>query len=281
MIFILCRWVIKARIVGKTEVKKWANQKGDGKLFSATLVDASGEIRMTAFKDACDKFFDVVHNNRVYLISNALVKISKKQFGSVKNDYEVHLEGNSLVQECGDEGIPATHYDFVPISRIGQLDKDGFVDVLAVIKEVGSVQSITAKSTQRQLTKRDLTLLDNSSTSIRLTLWGEQAEQFSSPVGHVLAVKSAKISDYNGRSLSTVSTSLLEIEPSNPQSQSLREWYKSEGASITGASISGTSASSSGPVASTERKTLECIKTEGLGKSEKVLSKDLRLGRLY
>lgn len=250
-------------MVGKTEVKKWANAKGDGKLFSATLVDASGEIRMTAFKDACDKFFDVVQNGRVYLISNALVKIAKKQFGGVKNDYEIHLETNSLVQETGEEAsVPASHYAFTPISKLGQLETGGFVDVLGVLRDVGPVQSITAKSTQRQLSKRDVTLLDTYSASVRLTLWGEQAEHFGASVGQVVAVKSGKISEYNGsRSLST---SLLEVSPKIPQAQALFEWYQSEGinyASTPNTVTFNTSIS--------ERKSLEAIKLEGLGKGEK------------
>lgn len=35
------RWMIKARVTHKSEIKSWANAKGEGKLFSATLVDDS------------------------------------------------------------------------------------------------------------------------------------------------------------------------------------------------------------------------------------------------
>ena len=31
---------------------------GSGKLFSMDLMDESGEIRVTAFKEQCDKFYD-------------------------------------------------------------------------------------------------------------------------------------------------------------------------------------------------------------------------------
>lgn len=35
------RWIIRARIGNKSDIKKFTNQKGDGKLFSCTLLDES------------------------------------------------------------------------------------------------------------------------------------------------------------------------------------------------------------------------------------------------
>lgn len=54
------KWAIKARCTGKTPVRTWSNSKGEGKLFSFDLVDESGEIRATAFRDQVDKYFDVI-----------------------------------------------------------------------------------------------------------------------------------------------------------------------------------------------------------------------------
>lgn len=262
------RWVIKARVIGKTEVKKWANQRGEGKLFSCTLCDESGEIRMTAFKDACDKFFDVIENGKTYLVSNALVKIAKKQFGGVKNDYEIHLEANSLAQETSSSNSLLIHYDFVPIAKIATYEKDSFIDVLAVIKDCGSVQSITAKTSQRQLVKRDLTLVDSSCSAIKLTLWSEQAENFNSQPGTTVAIKSAKVSDFNGsKSLTTMSTSLIELEPVLPQTKQLLAWYYAEGTNLNMSTANDQMTMKKDDV----KKTLDCIKTENLGMSEKVI----------
>lgn len=54
------KWVIKARVTGKTPIRTWSNSKGEGKLFSFDLVDDSGEIRVTAFREQCEKFFDMI-----------------------------------------------------------------------------------------------------------------------------------------------------------------------------------------------------------------------------
>lgn len=41
-------------------MRSWSNARGEGKLFSMDLVDESGEIRATAFRDQCDKFYEMI-----------------------------------------------------------------------------------------------------------------------------------------------------------------------------------------------------------------------------
>lgn len=54
------KWVIKARVTAKPPIRHWSNAKGEGKLFSFDLVDESGEIRVTAFRDLVDKYYDML-----------------------------------------------------------------------------------------------------------------------------------------------------------------------------------------------------------------------------
>lgn len=53
-------WTIKARITAKSPIRTWSNAKGEGKLFSIDLVDESGEIRATLFRDQVDKFYNIL-----------------------------------------------------------------------------------------------------------------------------------------------------------------------------------------------------------------------------
>lgn len=53
-------WTIKVRVTSKSQIRTWSNAKGEGKLFSMDLVDESGEIRATAFKDQVDKYYDMI-----------------------------------------------------------------------------------------------------------------------------------------------------------------------------------------------------------------------------
>lgn len=54
------KWVIKARVTAKPPIRHWSNAKGEGKLFSMDLMDESGQIRVTGFRDVVDKYYDMI-----------------------------------------------------------------------------------------------------------------------------------------------------------------------------------------------------------------------------
>jgi replication factor A1 len=60
-----CRWQIRARVTTKTPIKEWNKAGNTGKLFSMDLTDESGEIRATAFKAECDKYYSLMHVGKV------------------------------------------------------------------------------------------------------------------------------------------------------------------------------------------------------------------------
>ena len=69
------RWTIKARVSVKGTVRTYHNARGEGKVFSFDLVDsAGGEIKVTAFTDACDKFYELIQKGKVYMVSKASLK---------------------------------------------------------------------------------------------------------------------------------------------------------------------------------------------------------------
>lgn len=59
------KWTIKARVVNKSDVRTWSNAKGEGKLFSVTLLDDSGEIKATGFNDSVDKLYPLLEEDKV------------------------------------------------------------------------------------------------------------------------------------------------------------------------------------------------------------------------
>jgi replication factor A1 len=92
------KWTIKARVVNKSEVKTWHNSKSEGKLFNVTLLDETGEIRATAFGQEVDTFYEVLQEQHVYYISKCRVTIAKKQFSNVKNDYELMIGRDTVIE---------------------------------------------------------------------------------------------------------------------------------------------------------------------------------------
>jgi replication factor A1 len=89
----------------------------------------------------------------------------------------------------------------------------------------------TPPSTPSDFSKRDLTLADDSQTSVRLTIWGKAAESFEAPVEAVIAFKGAKVSDFGGRSLSLLASGSMTVEPDIEEAHKLRGWYDAVGQS--------------------------------------------------
>lgn len=94
------KWTIKARCTNKSEIKTWHNKNGEGKLFSVNLLDDSGEIRATGFKEQCDTLYSVFQEGGVYYISSPCkVQLAKKQFSNLSNDYELMFEPGTVVEK--------------------------------------------------------------------------------------------------------------------------------------------------------------------------------------
>jgi len=94
------KWTIKARCTNKSDIKRWHNKSGEGKLFSVNLLDDSGEIRATGFQDQCDLLYDVFQEGSVYYISAPCrVQLAKKQFTNLNNDYELTFERDTVVEK--------------------------------------------------------------------------------------------------------------------------------------------------------------------------------------
>uniref|UniRef100_A0A8C1U5C4 Replication protein A subunit n=1 Tax=Cyprinus carpio TaxID=7962 RepID=A0A8C1U5C4_CYPCA len=198
------KWTVRARVTNKSAIRTWSNSRGDGKLFSMELVDESGEIRATGFNNEVDKFFSLIEQGKVYYISKGTLKIANKQFCTLKNDYEMTLNGETTISPCEDsQDVPMVQCDFVSIADLESREKDAIVDVIGVCKNTEDVTRIMTKNS-REVSKRNIQLMDMSGRIIQLTMWGTDAETFDGSGQPVLAIKGARLSDFGGRSLSTL-----------------------------------------------------------------------------
>ncbi|KAK6131989.1 hypothetical protein DH2020_034272 [Rehmannia glutinosa] len=235
------RWTIKARVTAKGELRHYNNPRGDGKVFSFDLLDSDGgEIRVTCFNAVADQFYQQIEPGRVYMISRGTLKPAQKAFNHLRNDHEIMLDSTSTVQPCfeDDKSIPQQQFHFRPISDIEGLENNSVVDLIAIVTSISPSSSIMRKNgTETQ--KRTLQLKDMSGRSVELTLWGNfcNAEgqtlqnMCDSGVFPVLAVKSGRVNDFNGKSVGTISTSQLFIEPDFPEAQKLKTWFNTDGKS--------------------------------------------------
>jgi replication factor A1 len=278
------RWTIKARVTSKSEIRSWNNQKGSGKLFHIDLLDAQGgEIRATMFNDAVEAFYPLLEVGKVYYISKGTLKIANKKFTSIPNEYELSLDRNSQITLCNDAGdIPSMHYNFVPIQSINDIQKDEVVDVLGVAVTIGECTAIVTKQ-GKELKKRNITLVDRTGVCIDFTLWGDKAENLGFQFGDqpILAIKGAKVSTFNNKTLTSVNSTLMEVNPDIREAAALRSWFDTEGVTMQLNSLSrgrepgqfGDASSSYGP---TETKTFEEVKAALTGIRDKPLYFDVK-----
>ena len=152
---------------------------------------------------------------QLYYITSCTLKPANKQYSTLNNEYEMTFRDTTEVIPCKDaEGgnIPTISYEFVKIADMSSVPKDSVIDVLAVVKNTADCVTITSQRTGKEIIKRDLTIIDQSATEVNLTIWGTNAETFEGTNNPVIAVKNAKVSDYNGVSLSCLSSSVLMVK---------------------------------------------------------------------
>lgn len=110
------------------------------------------------------------------------------------------------------------------IASIAEVDPTSIVDILGVVTDHGSLDEITTKLAQKQLKKRELTVVDQSEQSIKVTLWGKQAESWAGEEAEIYAFKGCKVGDFGGRTLSLGAQASMSANPDIPEAHSLRGW---------------------------------------------------------
>eukprot|EP00698_Gefionella_okellyi_P002906 TRINITY_DN1275_c0_g4_i1.p1 TRINITY_DN1275_c0_g4~~TRINITY_DN1275_c0_g4_i1.p1 ORF type:complete len:615 (-),score=148.99 TRINITY_DN1275_c0_g4_i1:1303-3147(-) len=269
------RWTIKARVTKKSDMRHF-NARTAGKLFNVDLLDESGtEIRATMFNEAADKWFHVLQPDRVYYFGKGSLKMAQRKFSNINNAYEISFDANAFIAGAPDDiAIKKQSYTFVPLASLGNLpaQKDSPpVDILAVVVTVKPVDTIVAKATMQTILKREVTITDQDRKTVVLTLWNKNAqnsqwdELLQSGEHPVIAIKSAKLGEFGGRSLSTYSGSDLQINPDLPEARELAAWYGSEGTAAPLQQL--VVASASGEYAEPERKSFGEVADENIGAS--------------
>ncbi|GER38604.1 replication protein A 70 kDa DNA-binding subunit B [Striga asiatica] len=262
-------WTIKVWVTSKGNMRSYKNARGEGCVFNVELTDEDvgqsldfecqnfikvsyslwcqgTQIQATMFNEAARKFFDKFQMGKVYYISKGTLKVANKQYRTVQNDYEMTLNENSVVEEIETERtfIPETKFNFVPIDELGPyINGRELVDVIGVVQSVSPTMSIRRKSNNETVPKRDITIADETKKTVVVSLWGDHATNVGqelldmSDKSPVVAIKSLKVGDFQGVSLSAVSKSIVVVNPETPEAKKLRSWYDSEGKDTNLASV--------------------------------------------
>ncbi|KAL6619666.1 hypothetical protein ACP70R_034805 [Stipagrostis hirtigluma subsp. patula] len=270
------KWTIKARVTAKTSIRHYSNNKGSGTVFNFDLLDAQGgEIRATCFNAQVDLYYDKIEVDKVYLISKGTVRPAQKKFNNLNNEYEITLDHSTSIEACSgdDTSIPRQQYNFRQISELENIEIGALVDLVGVVTSVSPCFTVMRKD-GTEARKQTLQLKDMSGRSVEMTFWGNFCDsegqqlqlQCDSGLNPILALKSGRVGEYNGRSVGTIGSTQLKINPEFPEAERLRHWYATEGKTAPCVSLS-REVSSMGMTG--VRKTVSQIKDENLGRKEK------------
>lgn len=219
------KWVVKGRVTAKSGIREYNNAKGAGKLFNFTLADKTGEIKVTAFNTDLERIFAYVEPNKVYLLGRATIKNADKRYTTA--DFEATVNSDTLLEEVVDaketSDIPVARFNFVSIASLSNIPPNQPVDLIGAVQDVQDVTTIMSRTKNKELKKRNITIVDMTRHAISVTIWGEQADAFTGTVGDVFATKAARIGTYGGRSASA--GDCLFINPDIPETRKIKNWY--------------------------------------------------------
>ncbi|CAJ0831833.1 5909_t:CDS:10 [Entrophospora sp. SA101] len=201
-------FTIKAFVVYKSDIKQWSNNRGQGRLFNVTLMDKSGEIRATAFTFCVDKFYELLKENKAYYMTKLKVALNKNPIYQ-GHKYELHFENSSEVRLCTDTDSLDSElsFKFVTFEKLLSIDKDTHI-------------------------------VDKSGYEITVTIWRNLIDNLDCTIGSVIIIKSARVSDFRGKGLSTTNSTVLITNPSLPEATELSEWYSTGGSQLEFNSLS-------------------------------------------
>jgi len=229
------KWTIKARVTEKAQLRTFAGKTGgDGKVFSAVLLDAAGgDIRASFFNEAADKFFNVLERGQCFTFSNGSIKVANRQYNTTSHRYELTFDKETIVEKCQDDAsIETVKYSFLNLRTVQTKSAPCAVDICGIITNFLPEMTVTGKD--GPLTKRDITVADDSATSMTVTLWGERAQQEDKKFdgNPVVALKSVGLKDYNGnRSGSLLQSGSIVFNPTLNEAKKVQEWWSQGGSS--------------------------------------------------
>jgi len=243
------RWTIKARVTSKSQIRTFSKGgAGGGKVFSMDLLDRhGGEIRASFFNQGVDKYFDVIEVGKCYVLSKGSVKVANRQFNPCNHRYELTFDKEALVAPSADDAdIKTVQFNFTDLRGVQNKTLPAKVDLCGIV--VAFKPAISFKSQKgADLVKREVTLVDDTATSMDVTLWGERAQEpdVKFEGKPLMAFKGVLVKEWNGgRSGSLLQDGLMEFGQTGAEAERVQRWWADGGSSIV---ISAMSISGGGP----------------------------------
>ncbi|XP_057831240.2 replication protein A 70 kDa DNA-binding subunit A-like [Cryptomeria japonica] len=203
-------------------------------MFSFDVIDSEGtKTRVSGFNNMVDAHYANIDIGATYKISGGVVKSANKIYNKLNSGIEITLVPESLVNPCEDDpSIPKNHFSFMPINEILEQRNNSVIDVIGVVICVEPSSTIRRRD-GTEVIRHTIKLLDMSQTTIEVTIWGAPSktegvqlqQKYYLQETTILAIKSGRVCEYNGKVLSTSSNTHLILNPTILEANKLRTWF--------------------------------------------------------
>jgi replication factor A1 len=87
------------------------------------------------------------------------------------------MGADTVIEPCDEsDNIPFMSLELVPISELVNRNLTDAVDIIGVVKSCDELTKIVTKAANKELSKRDMVIVDDSNCSVRCTLWGKEVK---------------------------------------------------------------------------------------------------------
>ncbi|KAE8980090.1 hypothetical protein PR003_g23326 [Phytophthora rubi] len=222
-------WFVEARVMNLAPVRTWGNPKGTGKIIVMELMDSSGgRTQAKAFNESAVRFGELVQFDRVYAIRGGSVRKANPDYANFTHQHELHLSQDTSVEELpNDDSIPHAEMSFVTIEDPVTCPLGSYVDLIAVVIDVGEVDCVVGRNDEVQK-KRDILLVDTSNVQVLCTLWNEfSCLPVDGWLQEVIAIRRGRLTDFQGRSIGTTAKTSIMANPDFPDERgALEQWFQ-------------------------------------------------------
>merc|ERR1719210_1468710 len=265
------RWTLRARVTSKSPLRTFSKGGGSGKVFHVNILDVhGGEIRASFFNDAADAHFDKLQVGKCYTFSRGAVRIANRQYNPCDHRYEITFDKLAQIEEVeDDEQIETVKLSLTDLKSVETRALPCNVDLCGIVTCANSAISFTSRE-GKELLKRDITIADDTASSITVTIWGDRAKQEDSVFqgNPVVCLKGVVIKEWNGgRSGSLSEGGMLVFRSAAPEAKRVEEWWSEGGKSQSLTALSKTFSGGSSRAANAKQLDL----TELRRQSEQVL----------
>jgi hypothetical protein len=246
-------WSVKLKLLKISMVKDFINKLSgvNGKFIRLQFGDRTGITEVVGFNDEVERLSCLVENS-FYILSNADIKASKSTLQAWEDTgcqtNELYMTKKTIIEQYSEKDQyfkiftkPAEKETPAPIDRksskycslnelVVKKDND-IVTVIGIITLVEEMREITPKN-KNPLNLRNFFITSIEKVTIKVAIWGKQAEEFSFKAGNIIILSEVKVTNFGGVTLNIMwKSGIMKIENDwthIEEANKLRSWWETE-----------------------------------------------------